>query len=344
MKTLVSATILLIALTHATAQSPTSTSVVSSTPVPLQPGATPSNTTSTASVSVAQRPGLGSAVIVESNVLQTGDWEDQARAMVLVVPGPDLKPETLAGLTEDLTVMCRIFDKALYPGRRSTGRSAYPRTGDMALLGRLLTPQSGRTQGLYLDGYGALFFIGVDFPLVAPPQEKEGAKPEESVDRVWSQTMDELRGQQEPREAGETGPAYDAQKVESLKVTLTKTLRHAANLRVRPQDQITIVVGSRVTTGRPLQEHLRYFYSSPGRRAPVPMTDRKRPDTALADPAATLVLRATKSDVDALAAGKLTADQFAPKVQILWSAAPAQPSEPNTSPQPPVVPTPPGTR
>ena len=45
------------------------------------------------------------------------------------------------------------------------------------------------------------------------------------------------------------------------------------------------------------------------------------------DPAATLVLRISKADVDALAAGKLTAEQFAPKVQTLWSAGPAATQE-----------------
>ena len=51
---------------------------------------------------------------------------------------------------------------------------------------------------------------------------------------------------------------------------------------------------------------------------------------ASADPAATLVLRASKADVDALAANKLTADQFAAKVQTLWSA-----TQPQTSDAPP---------
>jgi len=339
MKTLVSATILLVSLTNAMAQSSTGTSAVSPASVQPQPARTPPGTTEATAVPNGRRSGVSSAVIVGNRSLQTGDLEDQAREMVLVVPGPDLKLEDLAGITEDLTVMCRIFDKALYPSGRSTrGRSAYARTGDVPLLGRLLAQQGDRTQGLYLDGYGAVFFVQVDFPLVGPPQEKEGAKPEEPADRVWSQTMNELRGQQEPRDAAATGPAYDAQKVESLKAALTKTLRHAANLRVHPQDQITVVVGSQGAARGSAQEHLRYLYSSRQYRVLVPTTNRKRPDTADADPAATLVLRAAKSDVDALAAGQLTPDQFAPKVQTLWSGVQAQPPEPAAPapPQPPV--------
>ena len=190
-------------------------------------------------------------MIAGNQPLRIGDLEDQAREMVLVVPGPDLKPEALTAITEDLTVMCRILDKTLYPGKRSTGASIY--MGKGSSLGRLLMQQTGRSQGLYLDGYGVVFFVQVDFPLVPPPQQKEEPKPDESADRVWSQTMNELRGQEEKRDAEKTGPAYDAQKVESLKATLIKTLRHAANLRVRPDDQITLVVGSRQFHGRVAQ-------------------------------------------------------------------------------------------
>jgi hypothetical protein len=90
--------------------------------------------------------------------------------------------------------------------------------------------------------------------------------------------MNELRGQPEPREAGETGPAYDTQKVETLKATLIKTLRHAANLRVRPQDRITVAVGREsVTRGSP-QEPFRYLYSQHrGLFAPANSRTQPRP-------------------------------------------------------------------
>ena len=54
----------------------------------------------------------------------------QAQETVLVVPTPDLPAESLADLTEDLTVMCRIFDKSLAPSRASTG-FAYGNRGDV---------------------------------------------------------------------------------------------------------------------------------------------------------------------------------------------------------------------
>ncbi len=332
MKTLVSATIVLISLTGAMAQSSSGTSVAWPAVPQQQPGTGLSAAISAGPVQASRKPEASSVAMVGDQVLLTGDLEDQARQSVLVVPGPDLKPETLAAITEDLTVMCRILDKTLYPGKRGAGASIYlKRPGS---LGSLFLPQTGRTQGLYLDGYGALFFVQVDFPLIAPPEQKQEAKPDESVDQVWSQTVNEVRGQEEPRDAVKGGPAYDARRVENLKATLIKTLRHAANLRVRPEDQVTLVVGSQGPATGSGKEHFSWFYSQQ-HWSVGPTKNRTGPDNPVPDPAATLVLRVSKADVDALSAGKLTADQFAPKVQVLWAAAQPQAQEPQAPPATP---------
>jgi hypothetical protein len=332
MKTLVTTTILLLSATNMMAPRSAGTSVVWPTPA-QRAGAASSGTAHTDAAVIAEKPGASSAVMIATPRLQIGDLEDQACETVLVVPGPDLKPEALAGISEDLTIMCRIFDKALYPGRRSTSASVYLSRGNS--LSRLFMQQSGQTQGLYLDGYGSLFFVQVGFPLVPPPQEKGEPTPDESADRVWSQAMNELRGQQGPQEAGEAGPAYDAQKVENLKTTLIKTLRHAANLRVPSQDQITVVVGSGIPTSGSQQWPFRYSYSQ--RRHVLGSTPNtaRRPDSPVADPAATLILRVSKVDVDALAAGQLTAEQFGAKIQTIWSAA--QPQAPEPAPPTPAA-------
>lgn len=331
MKMLVSATILLISMTAAMAQTP---APVQASKPPVQPSPVPQQF-SVASSGQAPRA-VSSAVILGSQGQQTYDLEDQARETVLVVPGPDLKPEALGTITEDMTVMCRIFDKALYPGARSTGVSLSMHRADYS-FSRLLAQQSGRTQGLYLDGYGAVFFVHVDFPLVPPPQQTQESKSEESGDRVWSQTMNELRGQPQTRDADETGPAYDAQKVENLKAALIKTLRHAANLRIRSQDQITVVAGSNSQnpTATSKAETLRYHLYSSGYRAARP-TPRNvgRAELPGLDPAATLVLRIVKSDLDALGGGKATPEQIAPKVQTFWSWVQPQAQESPATPAP----------
>lgn len=226
-------------------------------------------------------------------------WE-QAAQTVLVVPSPELPSESLVAITEDMTVMCRILDNALAPALMPadavkifdpfTGRSMRDRPG---------------TQGLYLDGYGALFFVQATFPLVPLQKDQEQPKSESSADPVWSRTVDELQGS--PQKQPQAMQEYDAQKVESLKAAVIKSLRHAANLRVRgAQDAITVVLGVWSGAG----------YSF------VYTTDQQGParfESSGIDTSAVLVLRTTKSDVDAFAKGDLTPEQFTGKVQLLRS-------------------------
>jgi len=325
MKTFISAAVVLLALTDAPAQVAVSTGTPAPAAAPLQQWST----------IATNQPGLSSfptSMTVASGLQQSGDAGDWARDAVLVVPGPDLKAETLAALTEDMTVMCRIFDKALQPRGRSTAATFY--SNRPGALNHWLLHQAGRTQGLYVDGYGAVFFVAVDFPLVAPPQQNEPAKAQEATDHLWSQTVDELRGRQDAGATDEAQPAYDSQKVDTLKATLIKTLRHAANLRLGPQEQVTVVAGSQdqsSTVG--VRQQLRYLYPrSAGRRSTATPYNTDRPDDPVADPAATLVLRVSKAELDALAAGTLTAEQFAPKVAAFWSwTQPASPATPSQS-------------
>ncbi len=286
-----------------------------------------------ANVAVSVSP----SAVVSSNIDIISDpfLPDQAQENVLVVPTPDLPVESLADLTEDLSVMCRIFDKSLPPAGSGF---AYGDRGDSL---RWVIGQQGRgTQGLYLDGYGALFFVRVDYPL-APTDKQDAtqAQPKESVDSVWSQTVREMSGQaaEEPQ-GSRNAPAYDAQKVENLKKTLVKTLAHASNIRMRrPQDAITLVVGA--------LDETRSWGSGrrPGRTTGIsgswgvpgqPGTGAVR--AAARNPAgALLILRVTKADVDAFAKNQLTLIQFTDKVEILFSPSiSGTPAAPATGPTP----------
>jgi hypothetical protein len=247
------------------------------------------------------------------------------------VPSPDLAPDGLTAITEDMTVMCRILDKALGSGTPSVRTFAY--AGRLDTLQRLLVPQTQQTQALYLDGYGALFFIAVDFPLAPPAESKSSAEPQpqEAGDQVWSQTVKELRGQQdETGQAGQPEPVYDAQRVETLENTLIETLRHAANIRARrPQDYIVLAIGAPTNTG---SHNVQWFMQKSG-KATASVWSQAQPRTGQAaelapDPAATLILRVGKADVDAFAAGQLTYEQFKPKVEIFWSSVTPEASSP----------------
>jgi len=256
----------------------------------------------------------------------------QSQETILVVPTPDLPAESVADLAEDLAVMCRIFDKSLTPARAST-RFAYGNRADVFRYS--FGQQAQGTQGLYLDGYGALFFVSVDYPLLpTEPQESSQAKAKDSADAVWSATVREMTGQpgDQPQSA-RSAPAYDPQKVENLKKAAINTLAHASNIRMRrPQDIITLVLGALDdsrgsssrrygTAGRSTSAASNRRYGTAGRStsAAVPMpTGATSPPSTVRNPAeALLVLRVTKADVDAFAKGQLTAAQFAEKVQTI---------------------------
>jgi hypothetical protein len=249
---------------------------------------------------------------------QEGSPRARILRTVLVVPGPDLTGEGIGQITEDLAVMCRIFDKAtVWAGRMLPGQTAA--TIPVDISGIEIPENRVRTQALYLDGYGAVFFLPVDFPLAAPSQEQVPLKNESSGDPVWSQTANELRGapQATPRAAA---PQYDAQRVENLKAALVGTLRHAANLRTRrPSDAISIVVTTRQSQAGGRAELL---FQQRGLTAIAPAEEQ-----AVAPVPTVLILRTTKPDVDAVAKGGLSREQFAAKVQVQRSWTSPAPAE-----------------
>ena len=244
---------------------------------------------------------------------------EQTQENVLVVPTPDLPAESWADITEDLSIMCRIFDKSLPP----TGSGVSFGYGDRGEPFHWVMAQQGRgTQGLYLDGYGALFFLRADYPL-APTEKQDAApaKPKEPVDSVWDQTVREMSGQPgDESQSTRKTPAYDSQKVEDLKKTLIKTLPHASNIRMRrPQDVITLVVGAPDDTKASVYRRLTGTSTTrPAARPGVAAAGAAQPGAR--NPATTLmILRVAKADIDAFVKNQLTLMQFTDKVQILFS-------------------------
>ena len=249
----------------------------------------------------------------------------------LVLPSDDASSESISGLREELAIMARLFAKAADPenGKRSAFRVDLWQFG----LGK------GRDlDALYLDGYGAVFLLAVDFPLVGAPkaaEKQDAAKPDR--DAAWERARRELTGKADDlsddleRYDDPEPVKYDADKVAGLRKRLAETFRHAANLKsVKDGEQIVVQVmgkASRHTSGNlpPKMDALlaRRYGLDP--TAPTSSTDG--PVSAI------LTLRAKKSDVDAFAAGRLSAEEFAKKITTSTREenAPAQPSKKNRS-------------
>jgi hypothetical protein len=219
-----------------------------------------------------------------------------AAETTLVVPTTETIekiPDFIETTVKDLNIMCRIFSKELELSDR------FPELHEMVIFSDsyedyfdhrgFMGQESRKTKGIYLDGYGALFLIEVDFPLSAPPQAEEQEKEiEEPGDPVWRQTEQELYAPEKlKKNEKESDPAkeYDAEKVENLKRKLVKSLKYTANIRSIKADE-SIIISIR---GRHLA----------------------------ANPTKVLIIRVKKSDLDSFAKGDVDFDKFRQKVQML---------------------------
>ena len=237
----------------------------------------------------------------------------------LVLPSDDASPESVTALREELAIMARLFAKAADPenGKRSVFRVDLRQFG----LGK------GRDiDALYLDGYGAVFLLAVDFPLVEAPkaaEKKDGAKSDK--DAAWEQARRELAGKDADlggdleRDDDQEPAKYDADKVAGLRKRLAETFRHAANLKSVKAGELVVVQ----VTGKATRASHGSARIDPNTEIPSNLRKNDNPTTA------TLTLRAKKSDVDAFAGGRLSAEEFGKKLtgSTREENAPAKPSK-----------------
>ena len=253
--------------------------------------------------------------VEEVHVSFSGAQDDRQ----LILPADDASSESISGLREELAIMARLFAKAADPenGKRNAFRVDLWQFG----LGK------GRDlDALYLDGYGAVFLLAVDFPLVDAPkaaEKKDAAKADK--DAAWEQARRELTGKGDDlsddleRDDDPEPAKFDAEKVSGLRKRLAETFRHAANLKsVKAGEQIVVQVvgkGTRASHGS-----LRIDPTTGIPNNPHPSDNPT---------SATLTLRAKRSDVDAFAAGRLSAEEFGKKLTVSTREenAPAKPSK-----------------
>jgi hypothetical protein len=98
---------------------------------------------------------------------------------VLVIPATDIEAEDLVEITQDLQVMSHIFDERFKEPR--TIKGVFTDFGDF--FGR----DNRSTEAIYMQGYGVVFLMEVNFAF-SPPLISEERKDEETaelVDPTW---------------------------------------------------------------------------------------------------------------------------------------------------------------
>jgi len=167
---------------------------------------------------------------------------------VLVVPAAEVKAEDLAEIMEDMQVMSLILDERFKETRRVQG--AFTDFGDF--FGR----DNRTTEAIYLQGYGVLFSMEVNFSFSPPPkpQGQETKQPAENVDSTWQRARRQVFSPGDSRGSRGSGSSeeYNSQMVEELKRDLITTLKHAANIRGVQADELvilTVIGGGRQSGG-----------------------------------------------------------------------------------------------
>ncbi len=236
----------------------------------------------------------------------------------LVIRTSDADAQAQSNLEEDLAVMSRILDKTVAKkldddrGNRFMG------------INVLFAPGSGSIRNLYLEGYGTLFLLNVNFPLLPPPEKAEATKEKSETDSTWEEAKQELYGQSDAwAQVGRASrfsmsPApqqeYDKDKVDDLKESLLEALKNATNIRnLKADESITVCVFGGVSTA-PRKAWLKRAPNAP---------DADRDEVLITEPGdgrpaygTIMTIRVKKSDADAFAKGKLNLEDFRKKASI----------------------------
>jgi hypothetical protein len=189
----------------------------------------------------------------------------------------------------------------------------------------------GGIQSIYLQGFGALFLMNVDFPLTPPPdmqQEEKETQSAEEGDPVWRQTRQQMYEPENVlrnRRTDRPESKYEAEKVENLKTTLIKALKHAANIRsLKPVESVILTItgsggplGPTITSVTPSGENQIIIQekNADGKTSMRIVNSTALDNIGLSSPAV-LVIRTKKSDIDEFAKGDLDFDQFCQRVQM----------------------------
>lgn len=220
---------------------------------------------------------------------------------LLVVPDAPVNPQQISMMLEDMRIMSRILEKELR--EFDLPKRQFEQLG-------FVSWGSGKPniRGLYLDGYGLVFQLQVGFPLISQGEEETSEAEEEPVDKVWHETRQEIFEPARPRSQKSDREEYDPERVESLKATIARTLRHAANIRTLEENECVAVI---VTSSRQQDNNPHPYYWAPENSSMAMM--------GLGSPreASVLSIKATKASIDAFAKKALDLNQFRAQLQVV---------------------------
>lgn len=238
----------------------------------------------------------------------------------------DSDPKSLDTLAEDINVMALVLEKSVE--RAQVVESAGLRAGGVP-TGRY---GARLVEGLYLEGFGAVFTFQLPLPL-APPAHAPKKREEGESGSDWEAAKNALYGSGTEGDSGQWADrfsgvaAYDDEKIEQLKKAIVEALKNAGNIRdLKPEESVVVAVfGGATLTGK----KGRAGGARKSARSAVPESEDTvtvvsgRAEEGSAGDASEVPARATvmtfrvqQSDAIALRTNKLTAEEFAGKVTV----------------------------
>lgn len=226
----------------------------------------------------------------------------------LVIPTPEATAEQVGQIREDLTIMSRVLQKAASPETKGNSRFRFD-FGDLRFGGR------SDLDALFIEGFGAVFLLEVDFPLSAPA--KEAAKKPDAKDKkdsAWEEARREVAGKgvaddlpDDEEFDDEAAGKFDEAKVERLKERVTAALKSAANVRcLNGSDKVVVQV-----TGRPgRRSHAMAMHADSRPAVIVSSSSPSRGSSSV------LTFQTTRDAVAAFSEGRLDQAAFAKKLRI----------------------------
>jgi hypothetical protein len=222
----------------------------------------------------------------------------------IMIIAPGAEAQVHQDVEEDMTTMLHLLERTI---EKDLGGSADD-VNNYRNIPAVLTSESRAT---YLDDYGVLFTLRTPQVLNGPANnERPHAQPGPRGNQ-WERARQELFGGEGARDYRPNPMQYDAAKVSALKESLFGLLRDASNLRhLKPDQNVGIILAGSPSLG---QRPANNPQPEEGTREGSPL-ERFRTQLSRAT---TLVLRAKKSDIDAFAQGKLSAEHFRGKVSVV---------------------------
>jgi hypothetical protein len=234
---------------------------------------------------------------------------DEAPLLVFYEPGSEAKVQDV---NEDIRIMSRVLSNAL----RKEFPDGFARPGIFGLTGKPF--EGSGVRALYIQHIGPFFMLDVRFPLVPPPEQPQTSEePGSERDVLWEQAKQEITepntGKREVirvfKDETESTVAFDERTIERFIETLIEALKHASNMRIGDDENVTIVVRGPRGGGIGQSDAL-------PREGQNAVTLVPTPFGAYPTERTTLVIRAGQRDVKRYANGELNHNTFTDAIRI----------------------------